>query len=56
MSEPGRWAKEATALAPSIFGTSANPIPTGESILSPPITIGTLNVFHLPGGKCCMYF
>ena len=35
-------------LAPPIFGGSVNPIPTGEGILSPPITTGTPNVFHLP--------
>ena len=35
-------------LAPPIFGRSVNPIPTGEGRLSPPITIGTPNVFHLP--------
>ena len=33
---------------PLIFGRSVNPIPTGESRLSPPITTGTTNVFHLP--------
>ena len=31
-----------------IFGRSVNPIPTGEGRLSPPITTGTPNVFHLP--------
>ena len=35
-------------LAPPIFGRSVNPIPTGEGRLSPPITTGTPNVFHLP--------
>ena len=35
-------------LAPPIFGRSVNPIPTGEGRLSPPITPGTPNVFHLP--------
>ena len=33
-------------LAPPIFGRSVNP--TGEGRLSPPITTGTPNVFHLP--------
>ena len=36
------------AMAPPIFGRSVNPIPTGEGRLSPPITTGTPNVFHLP--------
>ena len=31
-----------------IFGRSVNPIPTREGRLSPPITTGTPNVFHLP--------
>ena len=35
-------------LAPPIFVRSVNPIRTGESRLSPPITIGTPKVFHLP--------
>ena len=35
-------------LAPQIFGRSVNPIPTGEGRLSPTITTGTPNVFHLP--------
>ena len=35
-------------LAPPIFGRSVNPIQTGEGRLSPPITTGTPNVFHLP--------
>ena len=33
---------------PPIFGRSVNPITTGEGRLSPPITSGTPNVFHLP--------
>ena len=33
---------------PPIFGRSVNPIPTGEGRLSPSITTGTPNVFHLP--------
>ena len=36
------------AMAPPIFGRSVNPIQTGEGRLSPPITTGPLNVFHLP--------
>ena len=32
---------------PPIFGRSVNPILTGEGRLSPPITTGTPNVFHL---------
>jgi hypothetical protein len=36
------------ATGPPIFGRSLNPIPTGEVRLSPPITTGTPNVFHLP--------
>jgi len=35
------------ATGPPIFGRSVNPIPTGEGRLSPPITTGTPNVFHL---------
>ena len=35
-------------LAPPIFGKSVNPIPTGQGRLSPPITTGTPNLFHLP--------
>jgi hypothetical protein len=31
-----------------IFVRSLNPIPTGEGRLSPPITTGTPNGFHLP--------
>ena len=42
MPEPGG------PLAPPIFGRSVNPIRTGEGRLSPPITTGPLNVFHLP--------
>ena len=34
--------------APRIFCTSVDPIRTGEGRLSPPITTGTPNVFHLP--------
>ena len=45
MPEPGG---PGGALAPPIFGRSANPIPTGKGRLSPPITTGTPNVFHLP--------
>ena len=40
-------ARGATA-PPPIFGRSVNPIQTGEGRLSPPITTGTPNVFHLP--------
>ena len=46
MPEPGGGARGATA--PPIFGRSVNPIPTGEGRLSPPVTAGTPNVFHLP--------
>ena len=42
-----RGAREAAA-PPPIFGRSVNPIPTGEGRLSPPITTGTPNDFHLP--------
>ena len=35
-------------LSPPIFGRSVKPIPTGECRLSPPITTGPPNVFHLP--------
>ena len=45
MPEPGG---PGGPLAPPIFGRSVNPIPTGEGRLSPPITTGTPNVFHLP--------
>ena len=34
-------------LALPIFGRSVNPSPAGEGRLSPPITTGTPNVFHL---------
>ena len=44
MPEPGG---PGGPLAPPIFGRSVNPIPTGEGRLSPPITTGTPNVFHL---------
>ena len=33
---------------PPIVGRSVNPIPTGEGRLSPPITTGPPNIFHLP--------
>ena len=36
------------ATGPPILGRSVNPIPTGEGRLSPPITTGPPNVFHLP--------
>ena len=42
MPEPGG------PLAPPIFVRSFNPIGTGEGRLSPPMTTGTPNVFHLP--------
>ena len=45
MPEPGG---PGGPLAPPIFGRSVNPIRTREGRLSPPITIGPLNVFHLP--------
>ena len=45
MPEPGG---PGGPLAPPIFGRSVNPFPTGEGRLSPPITTGTPNVFHLP--------
>ena len=45
MPEPGGPGGPA---APTIFGRSVNPIRTGEGRLSPPITTGPLNVFHLP--------
>ena len=45
MPEPGGLGGP---LAPLIFGRSVNPISTGEGRLSPPITTGTPNVFHLP--------
>ena len=45
MPEPGG---PGGPLAPPIFGRSVNPIWTGEGRLSPPITTGPLNVFHLP--------
>ena len=35
-------------LAPPIFCRTVNPIRTGEGRLSPPITTGPPNVFHLP--------
>ena len=42
------------ATDPPIFGRSVNPIPTGEDRLSPPITTGTSNVFHLPASLQCI--
>ena len=42
------WWGQGGPLAPPIFGRSDIPIPTGEGRLSPPITTGTPNVFHLP--------
>ena len=45
MPEPGG---PGGPLAPPIFFRSFNPIGTGEGKLSPPITTGTPNVFHLP--------
>ena len=39
-----------------IFGRSVKPIPTGEGRLSPPITTGTPNVFHLPESLPSNYF
>ena len=45
MPEPGG---PGGPMAPPIFGRSVNPIPTGKDRLSPPITTGTPNVFHLP--------
>jgi hypothetical protein len=35
-------------LAPQYLTDQLYPIPTGEGRTSPPITTGTLNVFHLP--------
>ena len=46
MPEPG--GPGGPLVPPPIFGRSVNPIPTGEGILSPPITTGTPHVFHLP--------
>ena len=40
--------------APQFFGKSVNPIPTGKGRLSPPITIGTPNLFHLPASLFCV--
>ena len=45
MPEPGG---PGGPLAPPIFCRSVNPIQTGEGRLSPPITTGPPNVFHLP--------
>ena len=45
MPEPGG---PGGPLAPLIFCRSVNPIQTGEGRLSPPITTGAPNVFHLP--------
>ena len=46
LGEGGQGAVE--PLDPPIFGRSVNPIPTGEGILSPPITTGPPQFFHLP--------
>ena len=40
-------------LAPKIFDRSVNPIPAREDRLSPPITTGTPNVFHLLASMSC---
>jgi hypothetical protein len=45
MPEPGEGDRGATG--PPIFGSSVNPISTGEGGLSPPINTGNPNVFHL---------
>ena len=50
MPEPGGG-----ALVPPIFGRSVNPILTGECRLSPPITTGIPNVFHLPASLNTIY-
>ena len=42
-------------LAHSEFGSSVNPIPTRKGRLSPPISTGTPNVFHLPASLHCTY-
>ena len=42
-------------LAPPIFGRSVKPIQTREGRLSPPITTGTPNVFHLPASLYVYY-
>ena len=52
MPEPGGPGRP---VAPPIFGRSLNPIQTGEGRLSPPITTGTPNVFHLPA-SLLLYF
>ena len=48
MPEPGGHGGHRGATGPPIFGRSVKPIPTKECRLSPPITTGTPNVFHLP--------
>ena len=49
LPDTGGWGGGAGGpLPPPIFGRSVNPFPTREGILSPNITTGTPNVFHLP--------
>ena len=45
-------------LAPPIFGSSVNPIPTMGGRFCPPFTSGTPNVFHLPASlqRCFFFF
>ena len=47
-SDAGTGRARGAPAPPPIFGRSVNPIPIGEGSLSPPITAGTPNVFHLP--------
>ena len=48
LSEAGTGGVQGGHCPSPIFGRAVNPIPTWEGRLSPPITTGTSNVFHLP--------
>ena len=52
MPELGGKGRGTTGLP--ISGRSVNPIPTGDEKLSPPITTGTPNFFHLPASLKCV--
>ena len=52
-SDAGTGGGARGATGPPIFSRSVNPIRTGEGRLSPPITTGPPNVFHLPASLTC---
>ena len=49
------WRGGGTGPPNAMSGRSVNPIPTRECRLSPPITTGTPNVFHLPASLHVVY-